>query len=199
MRRNPLLRLQERQLGDSLILEGAQRAKDVTKPLRRRLVRAFRDEVLKEDYQHLVHKTTAFVDLPNGGKQEVTVVYGGREINRDRDPRLPHFRRVDGAWFDFHIHLRRYDGERDEHRGSLELFGYGYEIRFPPEFGCDVRWLRFDLNHPGHDNEARGVRSHFHPGDENLQAPSTVLHPEEALELLLSDQLLSIPEKRRTS
>jgi hypothetical protein len=123
-------------------------------------------------------------------------VVGGVEINRDRAPALPHFPRSDGAWFDFHIDLRPYEGEHREHRGDLELIGYGYEIRFPSALGCSVPWLRFDLNHPAHDNEARSIRAHFHPGDEDLQAPSPVLHPEEALELLLCD-LLRLPEKRR--
>lgn len=105
----------------------------------------------------------------------------------------------DAPWFDFHIHLVPYDGTEPKLRGSLELYGYGYEIRFPKErFDTDIRWLRFDLNYPDHDNEHRAMRCHFHPGDKDLQAPSALMQPIEALELLLS-AFLQLPDKRRRS
>jgi hypothetical protein len=193
----PLLRLQARTTRDNaLILPGVRKVRTLAKRLRSRLTKATFEGVLVGDSAHLVWQGRESIELPKLGKQRVIVIRGGIEINRDRDPSLPCFKRSDGAWFDFHIHLRPYDGELEHHRGSLELLGYGYEIRFPVELGCDVRWLRFDLNHPGHPNEAKGVRSHFHPGDEELQAPSAVLHPQEALELLLSD-LLTFPDKPR--
>jgi len=197
MSSEPLLRLQARiTRDDAVVLPGVRKPKKLAKRLRSRLTKATIDGVLVGDCAYLVWDGKRPIELPKLGRQEVIVIRGGVEINRDRDPSLPCFKRSDGAWFDFHIHLRSYDGEVDEHRGSLELLGYGYEIRFPTELGCDVRWLRFDLNHPDHPNEAKGVRAHFHPGDEELQAPSAVLHPEEALELLLSD-LLTLPDNSR--
>lgn len=196
---NPLARLQSRVTGGaSLILEGLRDVKALKRALRSRLVTAFRQELLIKDYTHLVWHQSKQVDLPGGHRVKATSVIGGVEINRDRDPSLPCFRRSDGAWFDFHIDLRPYDGELEQHRGDLELLGYGYEIRFPAALGCDIAWLRFDLNHPEHHNETRSVRAHFHPGHEDLQAPSAVLRPDEALELLLSD-LLQLPGKRRQS
>ena len=194
---SPLLRLQQRTLESSLVLAGMRKVRDLNKVLRRRVARAFKDEVLIADYSHLIRHKKAKVELPKRGLQELIVVWGGVEINRDRDPSKEHFRRRDDAWFDFHIHLRHYDGELAAQRGLLELVGYGYELRFPVEAGCDVRWMRFDLNHPGHENDERNIRAHFHPGDEDLQAPSAVLQPDEALELLLSD-LLSLPQKHRS-
>lgn len=194
---SPLLRLQQRTLDSSLVLDGMRKVKDVTKILRRRVARAFKDQVLIADCTHLIRQKRAKIELPKRGLQELIVVWGGVEINRERDPSKEHFRRSDGAWFDFHVHLRHYDGERAAQRGLLELVGYGYELRFPAEAGCDVRWIRFDLNHPGHENDERNVRAHFHPGDEDLQAPSAVLQPDEAIELLLSD-LLQLPQKRRS-
>ncbi|MEM9459028.1 MAG: hypothetical protein AAGF11_32925 [Myxococcota bacterium] len=194
MNSGPLSRLQDQILGGTaLILVGMRNVKEVKRSIRSRLLRGFREGVLKADYTNLVwHKKQWFPEY----EQELIAVLGGVEINRQRDPSLPHFERVDGSWFDFHIHLRPYDGEHSEHRGALELFGYGYEIRFPTKLGLDLPWLRFDLNHPRHDNEFRAVRAHFHPGDEDLQAPSPVLHPDQALELLLS-KLLQRPSKRR--
>ena len=197
MKAMPLARLQSRiTSGTSLILAGVRDVKSLKRAIRSRLAGAFRDGVLTKDCTNLVWHEEKLVVLPGGRRERVIAVVGGIEINRDRDPTLPHFPRSDGAWFDFHIDLRAHEGEHPEHRGDLELLGYGYELRFPPDLGSGVDWLRFDLNHPAHDNELRSVRAHFHPGDEDLQAPSPVLHPEEAGELLLSD-LLRLPDKRR--
>lgn len=197
MSEDQLIRLQARALVDAaLVLPGISDGKTLANKLRARLGRAFRDGILEEDYSSLVRRKSSTIEIPGIGQQVVTVVWGGVEINRERDPAKPHFKRSDSAWFDFHVHLRPYAGKLAEHRGALELLGYGYEIRFPEALECNLRWLRFDLNHPGHDNEGRGVRSHFHPGNEDLQAPAPVMQPQEALELLLSD-LLQLPSKQR--
>lgn len=194
----PLLRLQERMLANgALVLAGVRTGKDLLTQLRRRLSRATRDGVLLGDCTHLVWQTTDAIDLPDGSSDEVTAIIGGVEINRDRTLELPHFSRSDGAWFDFHIHLGPYDGDEAKLRDFLELRGYGYEIRFPQDtFDTDIRWLRFDLNHPHHDNTHRGIRCHHHPGDEDLQVPAALMQPTEALELLLSP-FLALPGKRR--
>lgn len=190
-----LARLQSRLLeGSSLVLTGVRSAKDLKNMLRARVARAFEEGVLAANGTHLIQSKTS----PRKGRAQDIAVWGGVEINQKRDPNLPHVRRTDGAWFDFHIELRTYDGDLTEHRGTLELLGYGYEIRFPTELGCGVPWLRFDLNLPGHPNETREVRAHFHPGDDDLQAPSAILRPDEALEILLPD-LLQLPDKRRRS
>ncbi|MFO7561007.1 MAG: hypothetical protein R6X02_00060 [Enhygromyxa sp.] len=195
-----LFQLQARTLCDAaLVLEGVRTAKDLLKQLRRRLSRATREGVLVGDCQHLVWQKSATIEYTDGTHEEVTAIIGGIEINRERSRELRHFPRADGAWFDFHIHLGPYTGDDPRLRGSLELRGYGYEIRFPKDdFDTDIRWLRFDLNHPKHDNEGRGMRCHFHPGDEDLQASSALMQPVEALELLLST-VLQLPDKRRRS
>jgi hypothetical protein len=194
----PLFRLQERMLADdALVLTGVRTGKDLLTQLRRRLSRATRDGVLVGDCIHLVWETTDVVELPDGSCVEVTAIIGGVEINRDRSRDLPHFPRADGAWFDFHIHLGPYEGDKPKLRNFLELRGYGYELRFPKDaFDTDIRWIRFDLNHPHHDNALRGMRCHHHPGDEDLQAPAALMQPTEALELLLSP-FLQLPGKRR--
>lgn len=195
MTSTPLARLQARVLeGSSLILAGVRHEKKLKGMLRARVAKAFEAGILDKSYAHIIWSKP----LPRRGRAREVAVWGGVEVNQKRDPALPHFRRSDGAWFDFHLELREYDGTLSEHRGDLELLGYGYELRFPPTLGCAVPWVRFDLNPPGHPNEARSVRAHFHPGDEDLQAPSAILHPDEALDLLLSD-LLALPDKRRRS
>lgn len=61
--------------------------------------------------------------------------------------------------------------------------GYDFELRFP---GLQPpTWIRLDLNLPGHDNDEDGLRSHLHPGNEDLQAPAPMLSPLELLDLFL--------------
>lgn len=95
--------------------------------------------------------------------------------NFHRDPSLPHFRRDDGAWFDFSITVA-------QRRGGLELIGYNFEIRFDDG---PTRFIRFDLNEPDHHNEARHLRAHIHPGSDDLQLPSPLMSPLEVLEIVL--------------
>src|SRR5262245_60986325 len=69
------------------------------------------------------------------------VLLGGghpKSTNFDRDPEVPHFRRIDGAWFDFRLILEEL--ERDT---PLAILSYGFEIRFP---GRTPAWVRFDFN-----------------------------------------------------
>jgi hypothetical protein len=159
MKNDPLLRLQLRTLADAaLILREVREPKTLTNKLRARLIRAFRDEILVADYSWLVRQISESVELPNGEREQVTIVFGGVLINRDRDPMKPHFRRIDNAWFDFHMIVRPYAGDIEKYRGCLELVAYGYEIRFPNQLDCDIRWLRFDLNLPGPSRRSRPRR-----------------------------------------
>lgn len=98
--------------------------------------------------------------------------------NFHQDPTLPHFRRDDGAWFDFRLVVR-------ERRGRpLELVAYGFEVRFPVHFGGPA-WVRFDLNPPGHHNDDRGLRCHVHPFTNDWSVPAPVLTPLELLHLVV--------------
>lgn len=96
--------------------------------------------------------------------------------NFHRDEAVPHLRRADGAWFDFSITVR-------EGRGSVELLAYDFEIRLPPCHGAP--FLRFDLNLPGHGNEARELRCHLHPGCDDILLPAPLMTPQEVLTLFL--------------
>jgi hypothetical protein len=102
------------------------------------------------------------------------IVGGAKNLKRDRG--LPHFTRDDDAWFDFTITVR-------EQHGRLELLAYDFEIRFPP--GAGAPFLRLDLNLPAHRNEERELRSHLHPGSNDILVPAPVMSPTEILTLLV--------------
>jgi hypothetical protein len=117
----------------------------------------------------------------------MAVITGG-EKNFDRDPRLAHFTRADGAWFDFALTVRHPRGEQPV------LFGYNFEIRFPADVA--PAFYRTDLNLPGHSNEAETLRCHAHPGNDDLSVPAPVMTPIEILEYFIYE--LRVPDKPRT-
>lgn len=121
---------------------------------------------------------------PDKGK---TAILGG-ERNFKRIREIPHFERIDGCWFDFSILI-------DETLKPAEIIGFDFEIRFPEE--SQVRFLRFDLNLPDHNNEEYGMRFHLHPGSDDFMIHSPPISPLEILHLFLYD--LPIPAKPRSS
>lgn len=110
----------------------------------------------------------------------------GGEKNQGRDHNIAHLARNDGAWFDFSITVR-------EHGKQLELVAYDFEIRFPPGMGAP--FLRFDLNLPDHHNETRELRSHLHPGSDDILAPAPLMSPLEILALFVDG--LRWPQERK--
>jgi hypothetical protein len=115
-----------------------------------------------------------------------TEIVGG-EKNFHRTPNKAHFTRADGAWFDFAIAVVRASA------GETVTLAYDFEIRFPEHVG--PAFVRFDLNQPGHDNETVGLRSHLHPGSDDLSVPSPLMSPLEILDVFLYG--LALPEKPR--
>ncbi|HEX3759043.1 MAG TPA: hypothetical protein VHW23_10070 [Kofleriaceae bacterium] len=113
----------------------------------------------------------------------------GGEKNQDRDHRIPHFRRSDGAWFDFSIVVR-------EHAGALELLAYDFELRFPP--GMGVPFLRYDLNFPHHDNAERDLRCHLHSGSDDMLVPAPLMTPSELLAVFIEGAQPAADRGRRT-
>lgn len=109
--------------------------------------------------------------------------------NQGHDRSLPHLERSDGAWFDFSITVR-------EHGGALELLAYDFEIRLLPGMGAP--FLRFDLNLPEHRNEARELRCHLHPGNNDLLVPAPLMSPGEVLALFVDGVRPLTSRKPRT-
>lgn len=101
----------------------------------------------------------------------------GGEKDFKRDPRRARLKRDDGAWIHFTITVD-WDGlER------ITLLAYDFEIVFPQ--GHNPPFLRIDLNPVGHPNEGRELRSHLHPGNDDLLVPAPVMTPEEILHLFI--------------
>jgi hypothetical protein len=128
-------------------------------------------------------KNLAELDLQRGA----FCIFGGVK-NQGRDESLPHFRRDDGAWFDFSITVR-------EAGGPVELLAYDFEIRLSPGMGAS--FLRFDLNLPEHKNQRRELRCHLHPGSDDLLVPAPLMSPSELCALFVYGARLPVPRKAR--
>jgi hypothetical protein len=127
------------------------------------------------------------VPRPEEAPLDARVIAGGVKDFR-RDPGNAYLVRDDGAWLHFTILVR-------EISGSLEMLGYDFELVFPE--GQVPPFYRIDLNLPGHENEDRALRSHCHPGSDDLQAPAPVMTPEEILDLLIWGMRPRNPDKPR--
>lgn len=115
-------------------------------------------------------------------------ILGG--VKTSRDPGDAHLVRDDGAWIHFKVRVRQDD------RKKLTLIAYDFEMVFPE--GYRLPWLRLDLNPPDHPNAERELRSHIHPGNDDLQWPAPVMTPQEILAWMLGPGLRPRdPEKPR--
>ncbi|HYO57454.1 hypothetical protein [Archangium sp.] len=108
-------------------------------------------------------------------------IFGGPKDNkRHTIEDIRHAERLvrdDGAVIHFTITVK-------EQPDGLELIAYDFELYFPSKE--PISFVRFDLNPRRHRNDAeRAMRSHLHPSHDNLQVPSAMLSPTEALSLLL--------------
>lgn len=153
-------------------------ATDLHEELGRVLRRAIRDEVLVNgvyDVGQLLRLTTA----SRRGDPHVFALTGGpKDFGRTDSPQhASHFIRDDGAVIHFSLIVR----ERPE--TSLDLIAYGFEIYFPSQ--QPIAFVRFDLNDRKHSNDDLGLRAHLHPGNEDLQLPSPLLSPLDALNFLI--------------
>jgi energy-coupling factor transporter ATP-binding protein EcfA2 len=81
----------------------------------------------------------------------------------------------------------------DESRKPAEIIGFDFEIRFPEP--VPIKFFRFDLNLPGHDNQTDGLRFHLHPSSEDFMVHSPPMSPLEILHMFLYG--FEIPQKMR--
>jgi hypothetical protein len=112
-------------------------------------------------------------------RKQVVILGGTKNFKRSKD--IPHFNRVDGCWFDFAITI-------NEVRKPAEIIGFDFEIRFPetdPIKKDPIKFVRFDLNLPGHDNQADGLLFHLHPSSDDFMVHSPPMSPLEILHLFL--------------
>lgn len=151
------------------------KANSVLGEVRAALTKAYNEDKLATP-MHGIWDVVRIVSPPEGAPVNAVAIVGGTK-SYDRAPEDAELSRTDGAWFHFSMTLL------DHHDGTLEVLAYVFEIvshTWKPLF------LRFDLNLEGHHNDERGIRSHLHPGHEDILLPSPVLDPLEALELMLS-------------
>ena len=100
---------------------------------------------------------------------------GGRRNNERREEQAD-LLTPDGGWLSFSAVLRPKDSK-------VEVVAYNVERVYRRDDG--PHWIRFDFSPPGHDNDQRGMRSHVHPGDDDLQLPAPIFAPHELIALLL--------------
>lgn len=174
--------------GDALDLP--EEPKRLLSEMREHLISAS-DEGLLETPAHDIFNLLKLSASPIDKRPEYRGIYGG-EKDLKRTGARRHFRRRDGAWFFFTITVRSRRGQ------SLQLIAYDFELCFPPTApGAErlPRFVRFDLNQPGHNNESIGLRSHMHPGHDDLSAPAPLMSPLELLDLVVAG--LPVPERPR--
>jgi len=142
------------------------------------LRRAIRNEVLKNgvyDAGQLLRLTAA---SRNGDPTVFALTGGPKDFGRiDSPQRTSHFLRDDGAVIHFALIVRERQG------ASLDLIAYGFEVYFPSQ--QPIAFVRFDLNDRRHNNDDLGLRAHLHPGNDDLQLPSPLLSPLDALNFLI--------------
>ncbi|NER35031.1 MAG: hypothetical protein F6J93_13585 [Oscillatoria sp. SIO1A7] len=175
-------------VGDRVLKATPEMTVESAKKFRRQMFailnKAAEDDILKTK-PHEIRRLLSLKDSKHG-KGVFEILGGEKNFKRRRD--IPHFERVDGCWFDFAILI-------DENPKPAQIIGFDFEIRFPDDY--PVKFLRLDLNTPGHDNDLRGMRFHLHPGSDDFMIHAPPMRPLEILHLLLYG--LSIPERPRSA
>lgn len=178
------LALQARSMVERPVVEN--NPKQLFQAFQRHLTRAFNSGRLKDPLTHILKHLR--LDMYTEG----FTIYGARlgQANFSRTRDQPHFTRSDGVWFDFLIAGRPCIA-------GVEIVAYSCELRFPEAIAAFPRFVRFDLNPPGHANEAPGLRCHVHPGHDDLQAASPLMRPLDLVDLCIYG--LTWPAKLRVS
>ncbi|MBN1609955.1 MAG: hypothetical protein JW940_25230 [Polyangiaceae bacterium] len=174
--------LQSHVLQRSLVQAGS--AKDLMRTVRNQLLEASDRTKLStppQDVYGLVGLSDEFTPTLRKALQCARVALGafvvtGGEKNRGRSKDLRHFKRSDGAWFDFSIVGRGYSG-------FVEILAYTYEIRLPVGHGAP--FVRFDLNVPDGANQEGELRCHVHIGSDDVRIPAPTMTPREMLALFI--------------
>jgi hypothetical protein len=153
-------------------------ASELREQIGRVLRRAIRNEVLANgvyDVGQLLRLTPA---SQNGDPNVFALTGGPKDFGRTDSPQhTSHFIRDDGAVIHFALVVREQQG------APLDLIAYGFEVYFPLK--QPIAFVRFDLNDRRHSNDDLGLRAHLHPGNEDLQLPSPLLSPLDALNFLI--------------
>ncbi len=172
--------LQERVLAGAPKLDDVS-ADDVWRRIKRELTFAYDDGLLKTPPNE-IHE---YVPKPVVDGDKVRISGGlvdGKKPFAPRPPELARIVRDDGAWLHFTLTLEC-AGKGKRARQVKSLWAYDFELVFPD--GHSPAFVRFDLNEPEHENEAREIRSHMHPANDDQRLPAPVMRPEELLDVLI--------------
>jgi hypothetical protein len=155
-----------------------QDAKELLKQLQRRLLRAQRAELLLTSQAAIIKlvrmteptasKHGNFVYSIEGGPKDNTRLASASEKQR--------LMRADGAVVHFFVVV-------EQESRQLVVLAYHFEIYWPSSE--EIMFIRYDLNGPGTSNEQIGLRSHFHPSDDDASVPSAIFSPLELLDFLV--------------
>ena len=180
--------IQARSLGNTSYLE-VKSAKFLRAEIVNCLTNASDDKILNTklgDILKLV-KMAPSSQVKKSGYQEIM----GGDKNQNRELHIPHFKLHNGCWFDFAITI-------DETVSHAQIIGFDFEIRFPQREGeIAVPFLRIDLNLPDHNNDARDLRFHLHPSNDDIMIHSPPMSPLEILHMFLYG--MNIRDKPRVS
>ena len=177
--------IQERSLGNTYL--EVKNATYLWAAILKCLTTASDEKILKakQDEIRKLLKKGASSQINKKGYTEI--MGGGKNFNRIQD--IPHFKLHNGCWFDFAITI-------DETVSPAQIIGFDFEIRFPQREGeIAVPFLRIDLNLPDHNNDARDLRFHLHPSNDDIMIHSPPMSPLEILHMFLYG--INIPDKPR--
>ena len=177
--------IQERSLGNTYL--EVRNATSLWAAILKCLTTASDEKILKakQDEIRKLLKKGASSQINKKGYAEI--MGGGKNFNRIQD--IPHFKLHNGCWFDFAITI-------DETVSPAQIIGFDFEIRFPQREGeIAVPFLRIDLNLPDHNNDARDLRFHLHPSNDDIMIHSPPMSPLEILHMFLYG--INIPDKPR--
>ena len=177
--------IQERSLGNTYL--EVKNATYLWAAILKCLTTASDEKILKakQDEIRKLLKKGASSQINKKGYTEI--MGGGKNFNRIQD--IPHFKLYNGCWFDFAITI-------DETVSPAQIIGFDFEIRFPQREGeIAVPFLRIDLNLPDHNNDARDLRFHLHPSNDDIMIHSPPMSPLEILHMFLYG--INIPDKPR--
>ena len=123
----------------------------------------------------IIREEVKWVRAPKEAPKDAKGIAGGIKDSH-RHQESARLIRPDGWWFHFTITV-------NETPDGLDVMAYNFELVMP-----DVvpGFIRFDLNLPDHRNVRRDLRSHLHPGHDDILVPAPILDPIEALNLMIS-------------
>ncbi len=177
------IEIQERSLKQTLL--EVESAEKLRKQIFKCLNDASNDKILSTNLSE-IHR---LLKISNGIQGCYEILGGGKNFKRTKD--IPHFKLDNGGWFDFAITI-------DETCKPSQIIGFDFEIRFPQKEGdTQVPFLRIDLNLPDHNNDAKNIRFHLHPSNDDIMIHSPPMSPLEILHMFLYG--INIPDKPRAS